>query len=416
MFDVSKSVFVYSIFNCITIVALISIRELPIDDIIININKGYALRRIGTYSSNMKEQVVHTFVSLDDFCTVQTTDAVCRYTSASTTNNILELATLIPTRYARDTSTTYDRENVSKLIAKDLSDILVQHKPDEFLQNTKSSVHFVNNQFYYQNNADKALPSTSSMKIVDNYDEILRFRPTSAETIIKQINSNRISFEHLSIPDLKLFLTSVFSNIDDSYKINNVDESLNAFFKLVIGQSVYALRYCALSRQHSLSSKPCLAVSTLFVRIPTNSLSIYSIYRLLPLPVVVNGDKYIYADLPKIIGINSIEQTLIMWSNELESNECTFSPIVLCRNEPVSLSLPKSSCLSQLFDDYQSDTSMCQVNRSPNVEQGILYVDDGLWLFYNIYLTHYCQVHSTSNGLTETISINESTIVSIPCK
>ena len=175
------------------------------------------------------------------------------------------------------------------------------------------------------------------------------------------------------------------------------------------------MRYCALSRQHSLSSKPCLVVSTLFIRIPINSLSIYSVYRLLPLPVVVNGDKYIYSNLPKVIGINSIEQSLIIWSNELESNECTFSSIVRCRNEPISLPLSKSPCLSQLVDDYQSDTSMCQVSRSTNIEQGILYIDYGLWLFYNVYLTHYCQVHSTLNGLTETISINESMIVRIPC-
>jgi hypothetical protein len=69
----------------------------------------------------------------------------------------------------------------------------------------------------------------------------------------------------------------------------------------------------------------------------------------------------------------------------------------------------------QLFDDYQSVTSKCQVNRSPNIEQGILYIDDGLWLFYNTYLTPYCQIHSTSNELTETISINEAAIVRIPC-
>jgi hypothetical protein len=79
MFNISKFVFIYSIINCITIVALVSIREWPTDDIIVNINKGYALRRIGAYSTNMVEQVVHTFLSLDDFCAVQATDAVCIY-------------------------------------------------------------------------------------------------------------------------------------------------------------------------------------------------------------------------------------------------------------------------------------------------------------------------------------------------
>jgi hypothetical protein len=293
----------------------------------------------------------------------------------------MELATMITSRHTRDTSSAYDRESVSKLIAKDLSRILMQHKPDEFLQDTESSVHFINNQFYYHKNADKLSTSTSSINTVDNYNDILRFRPTSIYIIIKQINSTRISFEYLSLVDLKLFLTIVFSNIDDSYKINDVEESLNAFSQIIVGQSVYALRYCGLSRQYSLSSKPYLAVSTLFIRISSNSPSVYSIYRLLPLPIVANGNKYIYSDLPKIIGINSIEQTLIMWNDELDSNECTFSPIVLCHNTPISMSLSESSCLSQLFDDYQSVTIMCQVSRSQNIEQTVLRIDDGLWLF-----------------------------------
>jgi hypothetical protein len=403
MFNISKFVFIYSIINCITIVALVSIREWPTDDIIVNINKGYALRRIGAYSTNMVEQVVHTFLSLDDFCAVQATDAVCIYTSASTKTNIMELATMITSHHIGDTSFDYDRENVSQLIAKDLSHILVQHKPNEFLRDTESSVHFINNQFYYQKNADKLSTSTSYINTVDNYNDIVRFRPTSVHKIIKQINSNRISFEFLSPSDLKIFLSTVFSNIDGSYKINDVRESLNAFSQTIVGQSIYALRYCGLSRQYSLSSKPCLAVSTLFKRISSNSPSVHSIYHLLPLPIVANRNKYIYSDLPKIIGINSIEQTLIMWNNELDSNECTFSPIVLCHKTPILMSLSEPSCLSQLLDDHQSDTSMCEASRSHNIEKAVLHIDDGLWFFYNTNYTYYCQAYSDLNQLTETM-------------
>jgi hypothetical protein len=415
MLDVARLVFVYCIINWITIVALVSIRELPTDDIVVNLNKGYALKRIGLYSPNIVEQIVHTFVSLDNFCAVQTTDAVCKYTSTSTTKNIMELATMITPRHARDTSSTYDREIVSKLIAKDLIRIVVQHKPDEFLRDTKSSVHVINNQFHYQKNDDKALTPASSINTVDNYNDILRFHPASVDIIIKQINNNRISFEYLSLTDLKLFLTTVFSNIDESYKINNVEESLNAFSQLIVGQSVYALRYCALGRQHSLSSKPCLAVSTLFLRVPTDNVSIFSIYRLIPLPIIFDHDKYIYSNLPKVIGINSIDETLVMWNDDFDNTECTFSPIVLCQYKPVSMSLSKPSCLSQLFDDHQLATNMCEVSRSQNIGQGVLHIDDGLWLFYNINHTHYCQVYSNLNEFTQTITINEAAIVRIPC-
>ena len=257
-----------SINVCITIVAFISIRELPTDDILVNINKGYSLQRIGAYLTNMVEQIVHTFVSLDSFCAAQTTDAVCEYTSSSTKINIIELASVITSHHTKGTPSTHDKESVSKSIAKDLSHVLLEHKPNEFLQGTESNVHFVNNQFHYQKNDDKALKSTSSMSTVDNSNEIIRFHPTSADIIIKQINNNRIGFEHLSPTDLKLLLTIVFSNIDDSYKIDNVEDSLNAFSQLVIGQCVYALRYCALSRQDFVIFK---AMSSNFNAIHTNS-------------------------------------------------------------------------------------------------------------------------------------------------
>ncbi|CAF3044419.1 unnamed protein product [Rotaria sp. Silwood2] len=163
MLGVSKSVFVYSIINCITVVALVSIRELPTDDIIVNINKGYALQRIGTYSTNMVEEVVDTFLSLDNFCAVQTTNAVCKYTSSSPPTNIIELATIITSDHIRDISFSYDRDNVSQLIAKDLNRVL-------------------------NNNAAKLSPATTSINAVDNNNNnnnILQFRPTSVDMIIK---------------------------------------------------------------------------------------------------------------------------------------------------------------------------------------------------------------------------------------
>lgn len=415
MLDFPRLLFIYSIINCITIVALVSINNLPNDNLVVNINKGYTLQRFSTYSPTIAEQVVHTFLSLDSFCSMQKTDAVCQYTSSSTATNIIELATMIPSRHSRDAPFNYERESVSKSIAKDLSRILVQHKPDEFLREIKSNVHYINNEFFYQNAEEKALDSTTSENTAHDNDAILRFRPTPVDIIMKQINNNQISFQYLSRTDLKSFLTTVFSYIDDSYVINDVEKSLHAFSQLILGQSVYAFRHCALNRQNSLSLKPCLLVSTLFLRIPANSLSIYSVYRLLPLPIVVGDDKYIYSNLPQVIGINAIDQTFIMWQNELEGNECTFTPVTLCRNKPILLSLSKSSCVSQLLADWQSDTSLCQVSRSLNTEQGIFYIDNGLWLIYNMYHTHDCQVYSTFTKLTETISINEAAIMRLPC-
>jgi hypothetical protein len=43
-------------------------------------------------------------------------------------------------------------------------------------------------------------------------------------------------------------------------------------------------------------------------------------------------------------------------------------------------------------------------------------IDNGIWLFFNVREPYYCQVHSTLNGLVETISINEPAVVRISCE
>jgi hypothetical protein len=66
MVSVVRSVLLYLTINSLRTVLLVSIRELPTSDTIVDVNKGYALRLIGTYSFNMEEQVVHTFVLLNE--------------------------------------------------------------------------------------------------------------------------------------------------------------------------------------------------------------------------------------------------------------------------------------------------------------------------------------------------------------
>ena len=57
------------------------------------------------------------------------------------------------------------------------------------------------------------------------------------------------------------------------------------------------------SRQKSLASQPCIAISTLFLQTPTDSTVIYSTYRLIPLSIVSNEQKYIYSNLPVVVAV-----------------------------------------------------------------------------------------------------------------
>jgi hypothetical protein len=416
MIDVGRLIFLYFIVNSIRTVSPVSVHELPSNDIIININKGYALRRIGKYSPNAVERIVHTFVPLNNLCLSSPESAICSYTTQSKKTNIFELVTFLTSRQLVHTLSSYDRDSVSRLIRKDISETLVQHHPDEIINNSNSTVHLINDHFYYRNSDDKALITLSPNNVINTYMNIPYLHPTPAEIILKQINNNKLDFDYLSNIDLKLLLTAVFSTIDTSHTISNVQRSLNVFTQLIIGQSVFALRYCSFSRQNSVTSQPCLAISTLFLSIPIDSVLTYFIYRLTPLPVVFNGNKYIYSNLPKVIGINFIDQTLIQWYDEFDTVECIFSPVTLCRNKPVSISLLKSSCLSQLLDDNKSIASTCEVARSQDIHQDIMELDNGIWLFFHVREPYYCQVHSTSSTLIETISINEAAIVRMPCE
>ena len=414
MVNIHELFFLWCITNSIWTVLPVPMQELLKNDIIIDVRKGYALRRIGTYSSNVVEQIVHTFMPLNQFCTTSPTQDVCLYTSQSAESNMVELSTFMASNQSIYTSHSQDKESASKLIGNDLLQVLTQQR--EIIKNNKSIVHFIDNQLHYQNADQEASTATSSTNTIDNYQSIVHLRrPTSIETILKQINNNKIGFDYLSSTDLKFFLSTIISSIDTSLTVSNIHESLNIFASLIVGQSVFVIRSCSLNQHNSLPSQPCLVVSTLFFRTPTHSASIFSIYYLIPLPTIFNGDKYAYSNLPKIIGINSINQRLIVWNEESDINQCTFSPVVKCQRTPISTPISKSSCLSQLFDDNQSLTTMCQVSRSQNIDQDVTSIHDTIWLFNNIRHTQYCHVYSLENELTETITINEPVIVSVPC-
>ncbi|CAF1533652.1 unnamed protein product [Adineta ricciae] len=92
-----------------------------------------------------------------------------------------------------------------------------------------------------------------------------------------------------------------------------------------------------MNSQNSLRSQPCLVVSTLFERIPTDATANVFIYRLTPLPIVSSGNKYIYSNLPKIIGINPTYQSIITWNNDVDIQQCTFSSIIRCEQLPISI-------------------------------------------------------------------------------
>ncbi|CAF4373503.1 unnamed protein product, partial [Didymodactylos carnosus] len=223
-------------------------RDLPTADVVIDTNKGFALQRIGIYSPKPVEVIIHTFVPLDDFCVASPKTDVCLYASLSTRTNVLELGTMMASRRTVHTLSTYDSDSASRMIGKDISRRLVHHS-DRILKENKSIVHVLHNQFHSQRNDEKSLITPSPMNIIGDQQEIPRFSQTTAANTLKQISSNKIGFEYLSPDELKCFLEAIFSSVDISYTIFDVQELLAAFTQLIVGQTVFALRYCSLNRR-----------------------------------------------------------------------------------------------------------------------------------------------------------------------
>ncbi|CAF1544846.1 unnamed protein product [Adineta ricciae] len=370
--------------NLINTPLLVSTEDLSDNKVIIDIVKGYTLRRIGVYSSQIVPEVIHTFIPIDNSCVRMPQTDVCLYASSKVKTSMVQLGIMITsdrTNHLSSSPFSYDSENVSKLINKEINQVLMQYHTDHIIKEAQSTAHFIDKQFYYNKKEESnpiALPTNNT---VDTYSNIPHFYSTTIETIQKQIMTNKIGFDFLSQVDLNFFLSTIYAKFDRTHIIENTKQSLVIFLQTVIGQSVFLLRHCSMNSQNSLLSQPCLVISTLFEHIPADATTNFLVYRLTPLPIVSNGNKYIYSNLPKIIGINPTYQSIIAWNNDIDIQQCTFSSIVRCEQFPISMPISKSLCISQLLNDDQSVTNTCQISRSQHIDQDVINIVNNIWLF-----------------------------------
>ncbi|CAF1037499.1 unnamed protein product [Didymodactylos carnosus] len=389
--------------------------NIPASDVILDIDKAFVLQRIGTYSSKLKEEIVHTFVPRDDFCVASPKTDICLFTSQTTRTNVLELATILASREMVTALPRYDSDQISSFIGKDLHRIFRIHRPDEFIIKTNSVVHLVNDRFHLTNDIKNSLLDSTKFLVDTNQSDIPRISQRPSSIILRQINNNKIGFDFLTNTELRSFLAAIVSIIDKSYKITDLSESLDLFSQLIVAQSIYVFRSCSINQEHISTSQPCLVVSTLFLRPSIESDNAFSIYRLISLPAIVNGEKFMYSNMPEIIGVNTDVQTVILWNSAPKKNECLFSIFVYCQKEPPLIQLSNSPCLSELLSYDTHVTSSCHVTRSRNIQTGIMNIDNDVWLFSHNEWPLQCHVHSNTGEFGGIISINEPSIVRVPC-
>ena len=400
--------------NMLPFVMLVPIHQLVKNSVFVDANKGFALRRLGTYASNLKEQIIHSIIPLNDLCATEPNTNICSYRADLRKTKIFELSTVLSSRHVVETL-AYNKDIISRSIGNDIVRVFSQYQPNQFLNKHHNMIHFTNGQFYRMNHTEQSIQSTLDDNSIDNFSDIPRVRSTPARQIINRLNNQKIDLDYLIPNDLELFLSAMPSILNVFHTSSNAQDVINSFSELIIGQSIYGLPSCSLTEEKTDYSQACLVISTLFVNVPVDDVSTFSVYRLIPLPIVVNHKKYIYSNLPQVIAINPADNLLLTWEAEADIKDCTYSTIISCKKKSISISLSKSSCLTQLLDDHQINTSLCDVSRSVNIQHDVLSISDGLWLFYNVPQTTNCQVYSNVNMLPDLMSIKEPSLVSVPC-
>jgi hypothetical protein len=51
-----------------------------------------------------------------------------------------------------------------------------------------------------------------------------------------------------------------------------------------------------------------------------------------------------------------------------------------------------------------------------NTGKHVINIENGIWFVYNLPQVHYCQIYSSLNGLIDTLSMTETTLVRILCE
>jgi hypothetical protein len=385
-------------------------------DIVLNPEKGYALHRIGRLLQQPREAVVHSFIHLNDSCATISDTAVCQFVTGVRTMEMIEVATNIAENSIPNAVFDYDIDQISRLTRIDLAKYLIQKRFFGKFEGVNAIDHLIEDHHFTQKNQlQPSLIDHDSSSVNSELPEVPRFKQTTLAFVLNEVQNRKVTLEYVNGDEMKIFLDNVFRLIDSSYKVLNIRESLTLFNRYVIGQSIFIKRHCTSVPDSSSLLRPCLIVSTLFIRAPRASSSMFTVYRMIALPALSQDDIYVYENIPKFVGISQNNLSTIAWISASDVEACIFSNIVMCKRNPMISMVANFPCLSYLLDDKRVDNIKCEITRSVALQTNNFQIGNGLWLFHNRERIQSCQVYSMPDNSIETIYITEATIVVMPC-
>ena len=265
------------------IVQALPIAIIPEADTVVNVEKGFVLERIGTYSHKINEAIIHTFIHLKDICRTLPGTEICLRASGSTDNSI-EIGTTLSVNDKHWSFSHYEKKNISKLITEEINILFSNKKPEEFLLNVPTNFHFFNGYFYVNTRRDQSIDRT--VQLTDEQNEpLINDQINTPHIALEQLRNNRIGFDFLRDDDIRVILAPIMQSIEKSYETANVQTLVTHFTPLIVSQTVNAFRRCSFN-QNDPSSPSCLIVSTFFTMPSTSPVDKYTTYNLLPIPII----------------------------------------------------------------------------------------------------------------------------------
>ena len=131
--------------------------NLPTSDLIIDASKGFALQRLGLYSSELKEDLVHSVIPFGDLCTSSPMIEQCTVTSLPTSKALIELITIQPSYDIVSALPRFNERQISHLLGNDLARLLRIHRSKKFVADINSIVHLARDEFYSVDDTDGAI-------------------------------------------------------------------------------------------------------------------------------------------------------------------------------------------------------------------------------------------------------------------
>ena len=379
----------------------------------IDIDNGIVYEQRGYYSEEIREQIFHIFIPVNNLCLETSNSDLCLHTK-SIGNDVIEINTILPAKTGMDS--IYDRKSIGNITKKDLGRVLQNHDVESFASVTRSIIYYIDDHFYPISPLEDIAFETAPSLFAADEQTVHSGSISTFSSLLDETSKRKIGYDFLTSKQITELFSLLVPNSSRAMHLIADGDYKETLVDMTIGQSIFVMGCPSMHDQSSASlTSSCLIISTLFRNLPIESASLYSVYRAMSLPVSVEGQSYVYENVPQLFGYNPISERILIWREEEMKSSCLMSYIVQCPFHPISTDLSNFPCLAELLSAKASTIDHCQVSRTPVFEPVPFHVGNGLWYFHSPQEPFACHVNAPTSAAMKSVLIRPPMITKFPC-